>query len=114
MKVKNHTKQALLANQARMADSFFKRLRGLLGTKQLPMGEGLIIKPCSSVHTFGMAYHIDVLFIDKDNSIVKIAADLGPRQMAVCSGSAYVIELPAGTATQTNTVVGDQIRLSAD
>ncbi|MPM34201.1 hypothetical protein SDC9_80783 [bioreactor metagenome] len=113
MEVKNTTKKLLLADKARMADSFFGRLRGLLGTKTLALGEGLVIQPCSSIHTIGMAYNIDVLFIDKNDCIAKIAADIGPGRMAACSGSAYVIELPGGTAARTNTSVGDMIRLSA-
>ncbi|MGI6092034.1 MAG: DUF192 domain-containing protein [Veillonellaceae bacterium] len=112
MEVKNITKNILLADNAALANTFFSRLRGLLGTKRLEQGAGLIIKPCSSIHTFGMAYSIDVLFVDKNNCVLKAAGDIRPGRMAACSGSVYVIELPAGTAARTGTTAGDLIRLS--
>lgn len=109
MKIKNITKDSTLANSAALANTFFGRLKGLLGTKSLPYGAGLIIKPCYSIHTFGMAYSIDVLFVDKNNCILKIVANLKPGKTAACKGSAYVVELPAGTVCKNNAAVGDKI-----
>lgn len=114
MEVKNTTKNIVLADNAVLANTFFSRLRGLLGTKRLMPGEGLIIKPCSSIHTIGMAYNIDALFIDKNNCILKVAADIGPGRFATCSSSVYVIELPAGIASRTNTLAGDMVRFNAN
>lgn len=114
MKIINVSQKVLLAGEARMADSFFSRLRGLLGTKQLSSGLALIIKPCSSIHTIGMVYNIDVLFVDKDNTVLKIVTELGPWRLAACSGSKYVIELPAGTSARSGTSVGDKLSLVPD
>lgn len=63
--------------------------------------------PCSSVHALGMRYSIDVLFMSKAGMVLKIVADLSPGRMA--GGSAYVLELPAGTATATGTMVNEDI-----
>lgn len=108
----NVTRNTCLATTPRVADSFFGRLKGLLGTDCLPQGAALLITPCSSVHTFGMAYPIDVLFIGVDYKVLKIAASLRPGRTAWCGKSQYVVELPVGTIQTSQTQVGDEIRLS--
>lgn len=114
MKIINTTKSTGVAGTVRIADSFLLRLKGLLGTKSLPNGEALIIKPCYSVHTIGMAYAIDVLFVDGQNRILKVVSHLQPWRAASCRGSVYVIELPAGTADITGTGCGDLLSFSDD
>ncbi|WP_425059629.1 hypothetical protein SCACP_02210 [Sporomusa carbonis] len=111
MEVINQTRQTSLGGNINLADNFFTRLVGLLTTKKLPSGAGLIIKPCSGVHTLGMRYCIDVLFVNKDHEVVKVIAAMKPGRVAVVSGSAYVIELPAGTAAATCTKPGDRLAL---
>lgn len=107
MYIKNRTKGTRVADQVRLADTFWQRLKGLLGTKLLPLGHGLIIKPCSSVHTFGMGYPIDVLFVDGNHCIVKIVDNMFPSKMSMATRSQYVVELPAGTARKTECSIGD-------
>ena len=80
-----------------------------MGTKCLPAEEALLIRPCSSIHTIGMKYPIDVLFMAADDRVLKIAASIAPGRAAMAMGSAYVLELPAGTAKRTGTVAGDQL-----
>ncbi|MDT8903676.1 DUF192 domain-containing protein [Anaeroselena agilis] len=111
MEIVNVTTGKLLANDARLADSFFTRLRGLLGTEGLPDGGGLVIRPCCSIHTFGMKYPIDVLFAADGDRVAHTVANLGPGRMTLCRGSRYVIELPPGTLDRTGTKPGDQLRL---
>ncbi len=108
----NVTKNRTLADQGRIANTFFSRLKGLLGTKVLPNGQGLLIRPCNSVHTFGMCYSIDVLFVSSDNHVLRIVPAMGPGKIAFSSGSAYVLELPPGTAQATNTDVNDQLQIN--
>lgn len=110
MKIINQTKGAIISQQTRMADTFFSRLKGLLGTASLPEGQGLIIRPCNSIHTFGMRYDIDVLFVDGHNQVRKIVSAIAPGKIAMCRSSEYVIELPAGTAEATGTEIGDQLK----
>jgi len=109
MELWNTTRQVQLAGQLLLATTFFRRLKGLLGTDSLPAGAALLIAPCSGVHTLGMRYSIDVLFMSKAGTVLKIVADLPPARMAGGSGSAYVLELPAGTAALSRTTVGDTI-----
>ncbi|MBP1763373.1 MAG: hypothetical protein H6Q65_431 [Firmicutes bacterium] len=109
MELWNVTQQTQLASRLRIAVTFLQRLKGLLGTKFLPEGEALLIRPCSSVHTLGMNYAIDVLFMTADDRVLKIAASMPPGRAAVAWGSSYVLELPPGIAAKTGTVVGDQL-----
>ena len=107
MYLKNKTKDQVIANQVLLADTFWKRLKGLLGTSSLPHGHGLLIKPCNSVHTFGMAYPIDVLFVDRNHRIIKIVEQMKSGKASMALSSSYVVELPAGTARQTACSIGD-------
>ncbi len=112
MEVFNLTTGKMLAGDARLAAGFFSRLRGLLGTKYLAAGEGLVIRPCNSIHTFWMNYPIDVVFAGDDGMVMRTAAYLGPRRMMMCQGSRFVVELPPGTLARTGTMAGDYLRLA--
>jgi len=107
MYIGNSSRETIVADQVKLANTFWQRLKGLLGTRLLPLGQGLIIKPCNSVHTFGMGYPIDVLFVDGNHCIIKIVENMLPSKMSMSSGSQYVVELPAGTAHRTACCVGD-------
>ena len=109
--MRNRTKGTVVADHVRPANTFWQRLKGLLGTSSLPIGYGLLIKPCSSVHTFGMNYSIDVLFVNGNHCIIKIVDNMLPGKMSMASGSQYVVELPAGTAQWAACSVGDILDL---
>ena len=109
MCIKNKTQGTIVADRVRLADTFWQRLKGLLGTRILPLGHGLIIKPCNSVHTFGMDYPIDVLFVDGDHCIIKIVDNMLPGKVSMATRSKYVVELPAGTGHRTACCVGDRL-----
>lgn len=81
------------------ADSFYLRLRGLLGRRELQMNEALHIRPCSDVHTFGMKYDLDIVFLDSTGSVLKIES-LKPNCWAYCKGAKSVLEFKAGCAQQ--------------
>ncbi len=77
----------------------------------MPEGEALLIDPCSSVHTMFMWFAIDVVFLDRDNEIVKIAENLKPIRAAIGRGSRRVLEMPAGAASRAGLRVGDQLTI---
>ena len=106
----NITKNKIIVEKVQIADTFFRRLKGLLGTNSLPSNCGLLISPCNSVHTFGMRYPITVLFIDEHDIVLKTVDCLKPGRLAWCPQGAYVIELPAGTVNCANITVGDQLK----
>lgn len=72
-------------------------MRGLLGRPPLTSDEGLLIVPCSSVHTVGMKYPIDLIFMDKHWHIVRIVHALKPCRISIAKGAAMVVETMAGT-----------------
>jgi uncharacterized membrane protein (UPF0127 family) len=112
-KIVNLTNGNVVADRVRTADTFTDRLLGLLKSPPLEPGEGLIIQPCSSIHMFGMKFAIDVIFYDRDHRVVAVVDDIKPGQMSAPFLRALgCVELPSGTARDTNTRVGDQLELS--
>jgi uncharacterized membrane protein (UPF0127 family) len=108
--VLNVTKGIVIAQEAECAFSLGQRLKGLLGRASLAANRGMIIKPCSSIHTFCMRFAIDVLFLDKDLRIIRLIKNIPPNRLSpIVWGSKMAIELPAGQASQTNTQAGDQV-----
>ena len=88
----------VVAERLRVADTHWTRLRGLLGTSELPAGDGLWIRPCRQVHMFGMRYAIDVVFLDDGQRIVGLTPGLAPwRVSPLVRTASSVVELPAGT-----------------
>lgn len=106
------TNKELAANLT-VAEGLIARMKGLLGRSLLPPGEALWIKPCKGVHTFGMTFPIDVVFLDRDNSVIACQKGLAPNRMTpVHLRSASVIELPAGVIDATATEIGNQLEIS--
>jgi uncharacterized membrane protein (UPF0127 family) len=112
MKVINHTRNSVLADNAVVAKSLVSRLKGLLGRAVLAKGEGLIIPDCGSIHTFFMSFNIDVVFLDRQRRVVKLKKAIAPFRLLDCPFSGDVtIELPIGTIDASRTEVGDHIDL---
>lgn len=95
-----------------MAATPLSRLRGLLGRKSLPSGEGILLRPAGSIHTFFMRFAIDAVFLDEELCVVGIAADLRPWRAAGKRGAKAVLELPAGECARRGLEVGDKIRFA--
>ena len=85
-------------------------MRGLLGRDALASDEGILLRPASSVHTFFMKFPIDVVFLDRDRRVLKIAPELAPWRLAASRGSKEVLELSAGRAGAVGLRVGDDLR----
>lgn len=110
--VRNATRGVVLAESAGIADSSQARRTGLLKHSRLERGDGLWIVPCEAVHTFGMKFPIDVLFLSKKRKVLKIRKNMVARRMAICWRATSVLELPAGTADASGTVPGDDLELT--
>ena len=95
-----------------MATNPALRLRGLLGTKELPAGEGILLRPCASVHTMFMRFPIDVVFCDRDLRVLAVAAEVPKWRMRGQRGAKVAIELAAGEAARRGVASGAQLRLS--
>ncbi len=92
-----------------MANTSATRRKGLLKHTGLEPGEGLWIAPCEGVHTFGMKFTIDVVFLNKNKKVVKTSPNMVKRRIAFSFRAYSVLELPAGTLALTGTVAGDQL-----
>jgi len=113
MKVTNLSKNTLLADKAGLANTFFKRLIGLLNRRHLEKGEGLILSPSNCIHSFFMRFTIDVLFLDKKGKIVGILSSFKPfRFSPIYFRASLVIELPEFTISSTHTQPGDKIQIN--
>src|SRR5687767_8926145 len=91
----------------------WRRMRGLLGRRELPEDEGLVLRPAWSVHTFFMRFPIDVVFVDADQVVRKIVPELGRWRTATCRGARDVVELAAGECKRRGLEVGDRITYAA-
>ncbi|MEZ6090012.1 MAG: DUF192 domain-containing protein [Pirellulaceae bacterium] len=88
----------VLLHHLEIADTFWTRFKGLQLRKSLPSGHGLLIKPCSSLHTCFMRFAIDVIMLDADKVVVGIRKNLRPWRMLICHRSTtQVVEVCAGT-----------------
>ncbi len=111
----NRTRQTPLATALAVADTHWSRLRGLLGTgnDDFRHGSGLWIVPCHGVHTLGMGFPIDVLYLDHELRVLRIQSHVRPwRLTPVLRHAASVLELPCGILAETNTAVGDTIEIT--
>jgi len=106
----NVTRQSFLNFGVEVADTHLARLRGLLGRLSLRSDEGLWIVPCQGVHTLGVLFPIDVIYLDEKLRVVKVVEHLGPFRVApLRMRSSSVLELPTRTVYSSNTQVGDQL-----
>ena len=103
-----------MATHADIADTSQKRRTGLLKHTNLAAGEGLWIVPCEAVHTFGMNFPIDVLYLSRQKKVLKIRDNMKKSRMSLCLRAHSVLELPAGRAAETGTVVGDQLEFTKE
>jgi len=113
LKILNLTRQAELACRVEVADRGAKRRRGLLGRKKLSAGEGLWILPCEAVHTFGMQFPIDLIYLDHNKRVAKVRSSVRPWRLSGCLHANSVLELASGTILRTRTQPGDMLEFSS-
>jgi uncharacterized protein len=111
--VRNRTRGATLASDVQLADTPRARRIGLLKRDTFNPGQGLWIFPTQAIHTFGMRFPIDVVFIDRQLRVKRIYHGLAPFRLTSLVWSAQsVLELPSGSLAGTNTSVGDELQIS--
>ena len=89
--------------------SALERMRGLLGRPPLQAGEGLLIEPCPSVHTFGMRYALDLVYLDAAGQVLKLVQELRPWRMSSCTRAHATLELPSGAIRHSGIGTGDKL-----
>ena len=109
--MRNLDRGTVLAEAADVADTSAKRRTGLLKHSSLEPGSGLWIAPCESVHSFGMKFAIDLVYLDRNKKVRKVRHAVPPWRLSACLTAHSILELPAGTAEQTGTQRGDQFAI---
>ena len=108
----NRSRNTVLVANGEVADTAWTRLRGGLGHKPLQPGEGLLLRGEKAIHTIGMGFAIDVLFLDRAGCIKHLIPAMAPlRASPFVSAATNVLELPAGTIARTGTALDDLIEL---
>lgn len=108
------TRNVVIGDPVREARDFLSRSRGLIGREGLAPGEGLWISPCGSIHSFGMRFDFDALFLDRDLKVTGRYERFRRNRISRVFWSARgVLELPAGTIERTGTEVGDEIQFES-
>jgi|ERR1041384_3758370 uncharacterized membrane protein (UPF0127 family) len=107
----NATKKTTVCDRCHFANSVLKRMVGLLNRKALTSGEGLLLDRCYGIHTIGMRFPIDVLFLDKELRVMRAVQALPPFRTCVVRQAVYVLELPVGAIQVSRTEAGDQIQM---
>ena len=89
-----------------------RRMRGLLGRSGLSEGEGILLRPAGSIHTFFMRFAIDAVFLDRDLVVVGIEPSLPPWRTAGRRGAKAVVELASGECERRGIDIGDTLALA--
>jgi uncharacterized protein len=113
--VYNKTRETFVATETTVADDYFRRLIGLLGkTKRwAKLGRGLWIIPSRGVHTIGMLFPIDLIFLNKNKEVVYVEEHVRPFRISRISlKTTSVLEVPAHTIYLSGTKVGDQLEIA--
>lgn len=91
------------------AVSAWERTRGLLGRPQLQAGEGMLIRDCRLVHTLGMGYPLDLVFLDSRGTVRKLVRNVAPTRLAGSLQADQTLELASGSLTNIAIKVGDAL-----
>lgn len=111
----NATRDNALARRVMLADTWWTRLRGMMGRPEPAAGEGMLLVPCRSVHMYWMKYPLDIAFLAPDGRIVATYHGLAPSRRSKRHGDANrALELKAGTLAAKRAEVGDRLELRTD
>jgi uncharacterized protein len=104
---------SVVCDSCLIAESAWLRTKGLLGRRDLPDGEGILLRPASSIHMAFMRFPIDAVFLAKDLTVLKVVRNLLPWRMASRFRAHSVLELPAGTCERAGVREGDRLTIGA-
>lgn len=110
MRVHDSTRDTVVAEHCRVAESIVQRIFGLHLLPRLQSGEGLLLPGSTTIDTTFMSYPIDLVFVDRSGRVTRTVPDLPPWRMVLRTrGGRDCIELPAGTVAASGVEVGDTL-----
>lgn len=108
MKLIKQDNQQVILSDVKIAKNPFSRMKGLLFTKEILPGKGLCLKPCNGVHSIGMRYAIDVIYLNKAGAIQKIIHDFKPGKLGPVNFKTHqIVEMKAGTLKPLDLTAGE-------
>jgi uncharacterized membrane protein (UPF0127 family) len=102
---------SVVVERCLVADRPFARMRGLLGRRDLPSGEGLLLRPAASIHTFFMRFPIDAVFLGRDGEVLRVEPEVRPWRTAARRGARAVLEVRAGECARRGLRAGDRLEV---
>jgi len=98
-----------------LADRLFERMKGLIGRRSLPVGRAILLRPCNSIHTMLMRFHIDVIFLNKNGEVLRIVKDLPPCRFAFGGKNARsALEMKTGWFDWSTLCIGDELAVESE
>ena len=101
----------LIFTRVFLPSTFIDRLRGLLGRRTPRVQDAWWFDHCSTIHTFGMSFPIDVLHLSQSGLILRISADVMPSRISACPGATQVVELRKGAAALLDLQIGQRLEI---
>ena len=112
MRIYDLNRQRLIVDALEIASDAASRARGLIGHCPLEPGQAMLIRPCRWIHTFGMSFPIDVLYVSKDWRVVALTENLPPNRIdRPVLRAQFVIEMKTGEIRRTGVAVGDRLEM---
>jgi uncharacterized membrane protein (UPF0127 family) len=106
----NKTRESFLSLSVSAADTHLARLKGLLGRLRLKSDEGIWVKPSQGVHTIGVLFAIDLIYLDSQHRVIELVESLGTFRIGpIRRNCSSVLELPTRTIYSSQTKVGDEL-----
>ncbi len=106
----NKTRESFLSLGIAAADTYFARLKGLLGRLRLKPDEGIWVIPSQGVHTIGVLFAIDLIYLNPDNRVIHVSESFGRFRIGpIFISCSSVLELPTRTIYTSQTQVGDEL-----
>jgi uncharacterized protein len=110
VQVRDATRDTLVADRCRVAESIVQRIFGLHLLPRLASGQGLLLPGSTTIDTTFMSYAIDLIFVNRSGHVTKTVHALPPWRMVLRTGGGRdCIELPAGTVANSGVQVGDEL-----
>ncbi len=100
---------SVVCARTEVADTAWKRLRGLLGRTSVPQGEGMLFRGETSIHSAFMRFRFDAVFMDRELRVVGLAEDIPPWRVRAAKGTRNILELGSGEISRTGLAIGDQL-----
>jgi uncharacterized membrane protein (UPF0127 family) len=108
----NQSRGGVVCERTEIADTLWRRMRGLLGRASLPAGNGMLFKGESSIHSAFMRFEFDAVFMDRELRVVGLAERIPPWRARAARGTRNILELAAGEIARTGVAIGDQLAVT--